>query len=455
MKRSSIVIIIIVAVLAAVLGAYIGDRYYYSEKILPGYHIGRIDIGGKTREQAVDMLKNIPADDVAGANLFLIYDDGKKITRFEFKPSQAGIALLADESVGDAVYLSHKFGYLQQLYIRLSKKQKTVRPRFRIADEATADSLIGQIAAYIDHDPEDARFAVTLTTFEGDSKYKIFLNEGRIGKTVLIGETKDLLRKTLEEGNTASMLVVAIHPPKVSAQMLKNIPDPHVIGRYTTYYGTHDSPNRIHNIYLVASFVDNTFLSSGEIFSLLKPIGEFTGERGFREAYVIMGDELVPQYGGGTCQIATTLYNSVMMADLDVKNRVNHGMYFSIYPLGRDATVYPPYTDFKFRNNTGYPIVIQALPFKKGLTFRIIGHPTGKSVSFSYPALKYRYTTVSTTEGGSGARVEKKIRTSAFSAEVVRTVKKDGKIIKQETIYSFYKLHGDRQKVKIRRRESR
>lgn len=441
--------------MAALIGAFIGDRYYYTEKILPGYRIGVIDVGGMTREEAIGVLRKLPADEITREPFYLIYDDGKKITRFEFRPSQIGADILAENSVDDAVFLSQKHGYFQQLYMRLSKKKKVIQPRFRIAGETVADELIGQVSKYIDREPMDAKFIVSLTTFEGDGKYMIELRKGRTGKKVLVSETKDALRKALEEGKTSSFLIVSIHPPKITNEMLRAIPSPHVIGRYTTYYGTHDSPNRIHNIYLVASFVDNTYLGTDEVFSLLKPVGEFSGERGFREAYVIMGDELVPEYGGGTCQIATTLYNAVLMADLKVLNRVNHGMYFSIYPLGRDATVYPPYTDFKFRNNTGYPVVIQALPFKKGLTFRIIGHPTGKKVTLSPPALRYRYTTVKTVEAGSGEPIEKKIKTSAFSTEVVRTVAKDGKVIERETIKSFYKLHGDKQKVKIRRREPR
>lgn len=442
-------------ILAAFLGAYIGDRYYFTEKILPGYHVGSADVGGMTREEAIQFVRDIPPDDISLSPFYLIYDDGKKITRFEFKPSQAGAMLLAETSVDDAVAVSGKHGYFQQIYLRLSKRQRTVQPRFRIADEEKCDDLLDQISSYIDRDPFDARFIMVPTTFEGDRKYHVRIREGRSGRQVMLDKTKEQLRKALEEGRTNSYLTVALEDPKVTTQMLRTIPMPGVIGSYTTYYGTHDSPNRIHNIYLVASFVDNTYLGTDETFSLLKPIGEFTGDRGFKEAYVIMGDELVPEYGGGTCQIATTLYNSVMMADLKVLNRVNHGMYFSIYPLGRDATVYPPYTDFKFKNNTGYPIVIQAHPFRKGLTFRIIGHPTGKHVSFSYPAVKYRYTTVTTIEPGSTEPVEKKIRTSAFSTEVTRTVKMNGKVIEKESIKSFYKLHGDKQKVKIRRREPR
>jgi hypothetical protein len=144
-----------------------------------------------------------------------------------------------------------------------------------------------------------------------------------------------------------------------------------------------------------------------------------------------------------------------MMADLDVLSRRNHGMYFSIYPLGRDATVYPPSTDLKFKNNTGFPIIIQAHPFKRGLTFRIIGNPTGKTVSFSPPIVKHKYVIVATQDAYSDMPEEKLVQTSAFWTTVVRSVKKDGKVLRAETIKSFYKLHGDRQKVKIRRREPR
>ena len=452
-KKTMIRLVSLILIFGAVmLGAYYGDRYYMEERIFSGYYIGKAYVGGLTRQEAVSKINTYEADQIIDTPLALIYEEKSRLTRYEYKPSQAGAKLLPGESVDRAIVISHRQGYLGRLYYGLGKKERHISPVLRVTDENMLHALASQVASYIDCEPVDARFIVS---WHSEAGYKILVTAHKTGKHIKKDETQLLLKNSLEQGAFESSLIMDVKQPKITEDMLRQIPNPKVIGSYTTYYGAHDSPNRISNIYLVSSFVNNTYIPTGETFSLLPLIGAFTQERGFKEAYVIIGDELVPEYGGGTCQIATTLYNSVMMADLQVQKRRNHGMYFSIYPLGRDATVYPPATDFKFRNNTGFPIVIQAHPFRKGLTFRIIGAPSGKSVSFSYPKVRYKYVTVTTREPVSGVQEEILVQTPAFWTTVVRTVKKDGKVLHTETIKSFYKLHGDKQNVKIRRREPR
>ena len=186
------------------------------------------------------------------------------------------------------------------------------------------------------------------------------------------------IKEALANNEQLLPLVVQETAPRIKYEDLAEYPPAHLLSTYTTYYGTHDSPNRIHNIKLIANtLIDCTILLSGEAFSLLDAIGEISFARGFREAFVIVEGELEPQVGGGTCQTATTLYNTVMLADLEVLSRRNHSLFFYIYPLGRDATVYGA-TDFKFKNNTGHPIYLKGQGTNRSLTFKIYGTPTGK-----------------------------------------------------------------------------
>jgi vancomycin resistance protein YoaR len=188
---------------------------------------------------------------------------------------------------------------------------------------------------------------------------------------------------------------------------------------------------------LIASLIDNYILLSGEVFSLVNLIGDFSEEKGFKEAFVIVGDELVPQHGGGTCQIATTLFNAVALAALDIVQRKNHSIWFNIYPLGRDATVYPKVSDFKFANNTGFPVLIRAKATNRSLTFELFGTPFGRNASFTSPY------------------IEGKIGAGPFKTRVLRKIKEGDKIIKEEEFWSYYKQAGDKQNVKIRRPEPR
>lgn len=457
MRTKILVSLLLIFTLGAMCftGWFIWQRMYFNGRILSGYYIGKVYVGGMTPEQAFQAISTMEADEIIPLPLSLEYDGEKKMTKYEFSPSQAGAILMAKETIDDAVASSQNETLMQPVFFGVKRRKVDIHPRFKVVDKDALSELLGKVSYYIDQKPLDAKFVTVASTVKAKRKYSTVIQPDRVGRILLAEKTAVALQEDLAAGRTRTKLFIKVTTPRVTTEMLKKIPDPEVIGSYTTYYGTHDSPNRIHNIYLVSSFVDNTYIASGEVFSLLKPIGEFTRERGFKEAYVIMGDELVPELGGGTCQIATTLYNTVMMADLDVTTRRNHGMYFSIYPLGRDATVYPPYTDFKFRNNTGHPIVLQAHPFRRGLTFRIYGTPTGKSVSFTYPRISYRTSKATTIEPETGETVEITVQGPAFATDVVRTVVKGGKVIEREKIHSFYKLHGDKQKVKIRRKEPR
>ncbi len=448
-----IIFIVLSLLVSIVAGIYISCNYYLDGRAPKNSYIGKVNVSGMTRQEAISAIGTFEPDDILDRPFSFIYEEKKKVTKFEFWPSQAGLKLLAEDTADQLFPISR--GCIFKVSSRIGQKNRVVRPRFKINSPADTFLMLEEAKDYISRKPADAEFIVLYIKTSGKAERKILVQNEIIGKELMVEKSFEEFDRGLKEGVMDSRLIVEDVTPNITNAMLDQIPNADVIGSYTTYYGTHDSPNRIHNIFLASSFVNNTYLGTEDSFSLLKPVGEFTPERGFKEAYVIIGDELVPEYGGGACQIATTLYNAAMNADLKILSRANHGIYFSIYPLGRDAAVYPPYMDFKFKNNTGYPIVIQAVPFKKGLTFRIIGHPTGKKVRFSAPSINYRYATVITSDAETGQEYKKEIKTDAFRTEVIRTVFLNGKAVKKEKIRSFYKLHGDKADVKIRKKEPR
>ena len=110
------------------------------------------------------------------------------------------------------------------------------------------------------------------------------------------------------------------------------------ISTFTTDMGP-SSSNRIHNVQLMADYIDGTIVGPGESFSFNDSVGPRTPERGFREGQMIIGSLLLPAIGGGVCQTATTLFNNAFELGLPIVERHNHSFYISHYPLGRDATV--------------------------------------------------------------------------------------------------------------------
>ena len=120
------------------------------------------------------------------------------------------------------------------------------------------------------------------------------------------------------------------------------------------------SPDRVNNIRLSLAAINNTLVMPSEIFSFNGVVGERTREKGYRNAPIILGETVVPGVGGGICQTSTTLYNAVRAAGLEIVERRIHSIAPSYIQHGRDATVAWPHTDFKFRNDSDYPVIVKA-----------------------------------------------------------------------------------------------
>ena len=141
---------------------------------------------------------------------------------------------------------------------------------------------------------------------------------------------------------------------------------------FTTDMGV-SSSNRIHNVHLMADFIDGTVIQPGETFSFNDVVGPRTAERGFLEGQEIIGSVVIPSIGGGVCQTATTLFNDAFELGLPILARVNHNLYLPHYPLGRDATVAWGGPDFQFKNDLKHGLLIKTLYTDQTLTFTMYG----------------------------------------------------------------------------------
>ncbi len=146
--------------------------------------------------------------------------------------------------------------------------------------------------------------------------------------------------------------------PAVTKESLGGTLFQDVLGSCETWQAS--SNNRITNLRLACEAINGIVLKPGEIFSYNNALGERTAEKGYKDATAYVGGESVLSLGGGICQVSSALYYCTLYADLEIVERACH-MYPSSYvPLGMDATVYWGLLDFKFRNNTEYPIRIVA-----------------------------------------------------------------------------------------------
>lgn len=160
-----------------------------------------------------------------------------------------------------------------------------------------------------------------------------------------------------------------------------------IIGTGTSQFS--GSPaNRQHNIKVGANALNGLLIKPGEEFSLLKALGKIDGSTGYLQELVIKENKTTPEFGGGLCQIGTTVFRATFNSGLPVTQRRNHSYRVSYYePAGTDATIYDPSPDYRFVNDTGHYILIQARIGKNSLAFDFWGTKDGRQVQFTQPTI--------------------------------------------------------------------
>ena len=219
------------------------------------------------------------------------------------------------------------------------------------------------------------------------------------------------------------------------------------VSSFTTEMGV-SSSNRIHNVQLMADFIDGTVVEPGQVFSFNDVVGPRTPERGFREGQMIVGTLVLPSIGGGVCQTATTLFNNAFELGLPIRERHNHSLYISHYPLGRDATVSWGGPDFAFRNDLEDALLIKASYTTSTLTFTFYGTlegrrvtaETGPKVNWRSPRMTYA---VDPNAPTGSARVVGGSNAAGFQVTVKRTVlDRRGKVMRRDSFLSTYSPQG-------------
>jgi len=148
------------------------------------------------------------------------------------------------------------------------------------------------------------------------------------------------------------------------------------------------SANRIKNIKAGAAAVSGMLIAPGEEFSLVKVLGDIDAENGYYPELVIKGDKTVKEYGGGLCQIGTTVFRSAIESGLPITYRRNHSYRVSYYePAGMDAAVYIPEPDVRFINDTANYILIQSRFSGNDIYFDFWGTKDGREITITDPVV--------------------------------------------------------------------
>lgn len=202
----------------------------------------------------------------------------------------------------------------------------------------------------------------------------------------------EALGNGLEEPISVDAVVVESKPEKTT-EMLSSIQD--VLGTFSTDFSSSGAA-RVKNLQVGSGKINGAVLMPGETLSGYESMHPFTKANGYAAAGAYENGQLVDSIGGGVCQIATTLYNASLLAEMEITQRQNHSMTVSYVSPSSDAAIAGTYKDIKITNPYDTPVYIEAGTSGKTLTFTIYGKETRPSNR----TIKYVSETLSVTDPG-------------------------------------------------------
>lgn len=247
--------------------------------------------------------------------------------------------------------------------------------------QAVEEFLKNEVAVKIDKKPVEARFEIK------NGKVAVF-QTGADGLEFDLNSNLDKIENDfINDGHNDVSLVVREIKSSSDVDQTNNFGIKEIIG--TGHSNFAGSPaNRRHNIATGANTLNGILIKPEEEFSLLAALGEIDAESGYLQELVIKGDKTVPEFGGGLCQIGTTMFRAVLASGLPITERRNHSYRVVYYePAGTDATIYNPAPDFKFINDTGNYILIQARIEGDDIYFDFWGSKDGRAVEKTDPTI--------------------------------------------------------------------
>ena len=370
-KKAGLILTVGAALFLAAGAPALADE---TDTISKNVYIGGVNVSGMTEEQATKAVEEKLGKGTGGNYTVKIGDETTTATAENF-----GMEWTNREVVHEAMEVA-KGGNLIKQY--KDKKDLQVEPKnFEVAyapNEQAVKTYVEKLAEEYNRDAEegDITFANGYPEVTG----------GETGIAVNVDQSVSSIMKALEGDGTELTVVAEVQKPSVTKEELSQVKD--VLGTATTYYGS--SYERNTNVEVGASKINGTLIMPGETFSVTAAVTPFNADNGYYPAPSYESGQVVDTYGGGICQVSTTLYNAVLKAELQVDERHNHTMLVSYVDPSKDAAIAEGLMDFIFTNNTDAPIYIYGVGYQGTLNFTIYGHEArdpNRSISFRREAL--------------------------------------------------------------------
>ena len=368
-KQSIGIFFVAVGIIFAAVLLGTGNSVFAKEKddtLIPGnVYIGEVAVGGMTVEEAkeavADYVKDITDVDV------VLKAGEKSVT---VKADELGLTWGNTKVAEEAANIG-KSGNLIKRY----KDQKDLENENKIydivytVDEEKTRAVLTEKSAELNQKAVNASLKRENGAFiYEDGKQGIVMNiEGSVQSVVsYFNNGWDAKAPEIE-------LVADVEEPEGNKESLSRVKD--VLGTYHTDFSS-STAERVINIKNAVDKIDGTVLYPGEEFSVYEAIAPLDAENGYELAGAYENGTTVQSYGGGVCQVSTTLYNAILYAELNVTQRSNHSMLVHYVDPSRDAAIAGTYKDLKFQNSTDAPIYIEGYTSGGIVYFTIYGEET-------------------------------------------------------------------------------
>lgn len=338
-----------------------------------GIYIEDIDVSGMTAEEATEAAQAYMAE-VEEMSVILRAAAGNEI---EVKASELGIAWSNTEIIEEALSMGTS-GNVIARYKELKDLENNgyvYRLQYSL-DDALVAQVVEEKCLEFDQHAQNA----TMERVNGEFVIHEEVAGAVIDKQASVDAIKAALTSedVVDESGMVIDLVAKVEEPTGKAEDLAMVKD--LLGSFTTSYSSSGTSRRA-NVANGAALIDGSVIYPGEEFSFYDNVKPFTYDNGYFMAGSYLSGMVVDSMGGGICQVSTTLYNAVLMAELEVTERHNHSMIVTYTQVSGDAAISESAgKDFRFINNTGYPIYIEGITTEdRKITFNIYGVETRDS----------------------------------------------------------------------------
>lgn len=262
-----------------------------------------------------------------------------------------------------------------------------------------------------------------------EEPFKLHVEENGLDFKITIEEAKEKISENKEQYE----IPLKITKPKITTKDLGDKIFKQTLSKYTTIYDAGNT-SRSTNIAIAARTINGTIILPGETFSYNKVLGNTTKEKGYQLGTAYVGGKVVPAYGGGICQVSSTLYNAVLYANLEIVERYNHSYAVSYVPAGRDATVSYGGKDFKFKNTRTYPVKIIASAKNGVVSISLAGIKEEKEYEVEIKSSVLSTTPYSTTYQDNSSLAEGKEKIiqkghNGYKSKAYKIIKYNGKVV--------------------------